>query len=71
MAEGESAGLALMEPLVGALAGYQPFHAARAELLARSGRLREAAESFGRALTFPINDVERRHLEKRLSEIDL
>ena len=70
MAEGESAGLALMEPLVGALAGYQPFHAARAELLARSGRLREAAESFGRALTFPINDVERRHLEKRLSEID-
>ena len=71
MAEGESAGLALMEPLAGALAGYQPFHAARAELLARSGRLREAAESFGRALTFPINDVERRHLEKRLSEIDL
>jgi RNA polymerase sigma-70 factor (ECF subfamily) len=71
MAEGESAGLALMDPLAGALAGYQPFHAARAELLARSGRLREAAESFGRALTFPINDVERRHLEKRLSEIDL
>jgi RNA polymerase sigma-70 factor (ECF subfamily) len=70
MAEGESAGLALMEPLAGALAGYQPFHAARAELLARSGRLREAAESFRIALGFPINDVERRHLEKRLSEIE-
>jgi RNA polymerase sigma-70 factor (ECF subfamily) len=70
MAEGESAGLALMEPLAGALAGYQPFHAARAELLARSGRHREAAETFRKALTFPINDVERRHLEKRLNEVE-
>lgn len=70
MAEDESAGLALMEPLAGALAGYQPFHAARAELLARAGRPVEAAESFRQALTFPINDVERRHLEKRLGEIE-
>lgn len=70
MAEGESAGLALMEPLAGALAGYQPFHAARAELLARAGRSAEAIENFRRALTFPINDVERRHLKKRLSEIE-
>jgi RNA polymerase sigma-70 factor (ECF subfamily) len=70
MAEGEPAGLALMEPLEAALDGYQPFHAARAELLARSGRLREAAESFHRALTFQINDVERRHLEKRLREVE-
>jgi RNA polymerase sigma-70 factor (ECF subfamily) len=70
MAESESAGLALMEPLAGALAGYQPFHAARAELLARAGRSAEAIENFRRALTFPINDVERRHLEKRLSETE-
>jgi RNA polymerase sigma-70 factor (ECF subfamily) len=70
MAEGESAGLALMEPLAEALAGYQPFHAARGELLARSGRHSEAAESFRKALTFPINDVERRHLARRLSEIE-
>jgi len=46
MAEGEPAGLALMEPLASVLAGYQPFHAARAELLARAGRATEAAESF-------------------------
>jgi RNA polymerase sigma-70 factor, ECF subfamily len=70
MAEGESAGLALMEPLTGVLAGYQPFHAARAELLARAGRSTEAAESFRTALTFPINDVERRHLERRLAEVE-
>jgi RNA polymerase sigma-70 factor (ECF subfamily) len=70
MAEDESAGLALMEPLAAVLAAYQPFHAARAELLARAGRSIEAAESFRKALTFPINDVERRHLVKRLSEIE-
>ncbi|HUP16652.1 MAG TPA: DUF6596 domain-containing protein [Acidimicrobiia bacterium] len=70
MAEGEPAGLALMEPLAGSLAGYQPFHAARAELLARAGRSAEAIENFRRSLTFPINDVERRHLEKRLSETE-
>jgi RNA polymerase sigma-70 factor (ECF subfamily) len=68
MAEGATAGLALMEPLARHLAGYQPFHAARAELLARSGRHREAAETFRTALGFAINDVERRHLEKRLGE---
>ena len=71
MSEGEPAGLALMEPLTGVLAGYQPFHAARAELLARAGRSTEAAESFRIALAFPINDVERRHLEKRLGEIEV
>ena len=68
MAEDESAGLALMEPLAGPLAGYQPFHASRAELLARAGRFPEAIDNFRHALGFPINDVERRHLEKRLSE---
>lgn len=67
MAKGESAGLALMGPLADSLAGYQPFHAARAELHARAGRHFEAAEGFRRALAFPLNEVERRHLEKRLA----
>ncbi len=70
MAEAEAAGLALMDPLSGPLANYQPFHVARGELLARTGRTIEAAQSFRTALGFPINDVERRHLEKRLSEVD-
>jgi RNA polymerase sigma-70 factor (ECF subfamily) len=70
MASDESAGLALMEPLAEALAGYQPFHAARAELLARAGHRLEAADSFREALGFPINEVERRHLQKRLAETE-
>ena len=68
MAENALAGLGLMEPLAEALAGYQPFHVARAELLARAGRHEEAADSFRKALAFPINEVERRHIEKRLAE---
>jgi RNA polymerase sigma-70 factor (ECF subfamily) len=70
MAVDESAGLALMEPLAGPLAAYQPFHAARAELLARCGRRPEAAASFRQALAFTINDVERRHLQKRLEDAE-
>ena len=70
MAEGASAGLAMMEPLTHALIGYQPFHAARAELLSRLGRRAEAAAGFRTALGFPINDVERRHLLKRLGEME-
>ena len=70
MAEDEAAGLTLMDPLSGPLANYQPFHVARGELLARAGRSTEAAQSFRTALGFPMNDVERRHLEKRLREVD-
>ena len=58
-----------MEPLTEALAGYQPFHAARAELL-RLGRRSEAAAGFRTALGFPVNEVERRHLHKRLVETE-
>ena len=47
--------------------GYQPFHVARGELLARAGRRPEAADSFRSALAFPINEVERRHIQKRLA----
>ena len=70
MAMGEPAGLALMEPLAESLAGYHPFHAAKGELLARAGRELEAVQSFHRALEFPLNEVERRHLQKRLKAID-
>ena len=70
IAENELTGLALMEPLAVALAAYQPFHAARAELLARVGLRLDAAESFRRALACPINEVERRHLQRRLDETE-
>jgi len=47
---------------------YQPFHAARADLLRRAGRRAEAAEAYRRALELTNNVAERRFLEERLGE---
>ncbi|MFD8819349.1 RNA polymerase sigma factor, partial [Streptomyces sp. NPDC059627] len=70
MAEGGAAGLALVAELEAAddLAGYHLLPATRADLLRRMGRLREAAESYERALESVENAAERRFLEKRLAE---
>jgi len=69
-AEGAEAGLqALGELEAGAnLDGYQPFHAARADLLRRAGRLDEAAGAYRRALDLSANAAERRFLEDRLKQ---
>ena len=66
-AAGPAAGLAVLDPLVGdpALAGYQPLHAARAELLARSGDRDGAAGAYRRAIELSTNAVERAELERR------
>lgn len=68
--DGPEAGLTLMSGLAGPLDGYQPFHASRAELLLRAGRNAEAAEGFRRALQFPLNESDRRHLEDRLAQVE-
>ncbi|WP_406431382.1 RNA polymerase sigma factor [Streptomyces sp. NBC_00631] len=70
MAEGGAAGLALVAELeaAGDLAGYHLLPATRADLLRRMGRMREAAESYARALESAENAAERRFLEKRLAE---
>lgn len=64
-------GLALLDDLAGdgALAGYHLYHAARADLLRRSGRSTEAAEAYRDALVICENEVERRYLERRLHEV--
>ncbi len=67
MRDGPEAGLALMDGLSASLEAYQPFHAARGELLLRAGRAHEAATSVERALAPRLNDIERRHLEERLA----
>jgi len=71
MAEGPSAGLALIDALATAddLANYHLLHAARADLLRRLGSLPQAAESYTRALALVTNDSERRFLERRLREV--
>jgi RNA polymerase sigma-70 factor (ECF subfamily) len=69
MADGPDAGLALMGPLADDLDRYHLFHAARAELLRRSGRSSEAQLAYQRALELVTNPVERRYLMQRLSGV--
>ncbi|MGA9278979.1 MAG: hypothetical protein WBV89_18670, partial [Ilumatobacter sp.] len=61
---GPGAGLdALDEMHAEALADYQSFHAARADLLARAGRRREARDSYDQAIQLSSNPTERAFLE--------
>jgi RNA polymerase sigma-70 factor (ECF subfamily) len=71
MASGPERGLAIVDGLSGSgdLDGYHLLHSTRGELLTRVGRAQEARTEFARALELATNDVDRRHLEKRLSEI--
>jgi RNA polymerase sigma-70 factor, ECF subfamily len=63
MAGDPRAGLALLEPLD--LDRYQPFHAARAELLLRAGDRTGADGAYARAIELSANAVERAELERR------
>jgi RNA polymerase sigma-70 factor (ECF subfamily) len=64
-------GLRLVDELDGGaeLDGYHLLPVARAELLRRLGRHAEAVQSYERALALVTNEAERRHLERRRSEI--
>jgi len=70
MVEGADPALALVDALGarGDLDGYHLFHATRADLLRRLGRMADAAGSYARAIALATNDSERRFLERRLSE---
>jgi RNA polymerase sigma-70 factor (ECF subfamily) len=71
MVSGPGAGLARLDALgaTGSLAGYHPFHAARADLLRRQGRYAEAAIAYRRALDLAGNAAERAFLTRRLAEV--
>jgi len=71
MADGPERGLRLIDNLTasGELNDYHLLHAARADLLRRSGSNKEAAASYTRALELTSNDAERRFLEKRLRSL--
>ena len=71
MADGPDAGLALMEPLADDLDRYHLFHAARADLLRRSGRTGEAKAAYQRALELVTNPIERKYLLRRVSQADV
>jgi RNA polymerase sigma-70 factor (ECF subfamily) len=68
MAYGPERGLAMVDAIAG-LDDYRLFHAARADLLRRAGRLGEAEPAYRRALELTDNPAERRFLEGRLAEL--
>ncbi len=70
-AEGPSAGLELLEALLGdpTLERYQPLHAAHAELLRRASDAPAAACAYERAIALTSNAVERAELERRLAAL--
>jgi RNA polymerase sigma-70 factor (ECF subfamily) len=63
---GPAAGLEALQSLdAGVLADYQPYYAARADLLARAGQPDAAAAAYDRAIELSANGTERRFLEAR------
>ena len=71
MAEGPERGLRLLDELqdVPLLAEYHLYHAARADLLRRAGRIGEARTAYEEALDRCGNEVEWRYLRRRLTEV--
>jgi RNA polymerase sigma factor (sigma-70 family) len=65
--DGPEVGLAALEPLAQRLDSYHLFHAARAELLRRTGRADDARDADRRALALTDNPAERRLLEARIA----
>jgi RNA polymerase sigma-70 factor (ECF subfamily) len=66
-ADGPQAGLDLLEQI--RLDDFHYLHAARAELLARVGRVAEAQDAYRRALELVHNEAERDLLRRRLDEL--
>jgi RNA polymerase sigma-70 factor (ECF subfamily) len=71
MRDGPAAGLNLIDGILerGDLEGYQPVHAARADLYRRLGRTAEARAAYERALALTRQEPERRFFEWRLGEL--
>lgn len=64
-ARGPKAGLALIAGLAGDLAGYQPFHAAQAEFLARAGNVEAARAAYDAAIALAPSEADRLYLDAR------
>ena len=63
---GPGAGIVALEVLdADRLAAYQPYHAARADLLARAGRSADAVAAYDHAISLTTNPVERRFLTEQ------
>ena len=71
MADGPAAGLDRLLRLDSQAQNFYPYHAARAELLRRTGQREAATEAYERAIALCGNAVERAQLERRLAETRL
>ena len=71
MSEGPARGLELLDQLKDchALDAYYLYHAARADLLRRLSRKKEAIAAYRDALSLTANAVERRYLRRRVNEL--
>ncbi len=71
MADGPLQGLALLDrsSLSKELSDYYLFHAARADLLRRAGRMNDARDAYTQALKLCLNERERTFLHHRLREV--
>jgi RNA polymerase sigma-70 factor (ECF subfamily) len=69
MAYGASVGLQRLLDLEDQADGYYPYHAARADLLRRTGQREAAAEAYEQALTLCSNNAERAYLQRRRAEM--
>jgi RNA polymerase sigma-70 factor (ECF subfamily) len=67
--DGPDVALAAVDRLEHALAGYHAYHAARADLLRRLGRVAEARAAYAAALERVESPVERDFLERRLNSL--
>jgi RNA polymerase sigma-70 factor (ECF subfamily) len=67
---GPAAGLAALAEIdTAALDNYQPYHAARADLLARAGQRAEAVGAYDRAIELTTNAVEREFLLRQVAAL--
>lgn len=69
MWKGPAAGLLLVDELEHELAEYHLWHAARADLLRRLDRTKDAGAAYRRALALVGSEPERRFLQRRLADL--
>ena len=70
MARGAPEGLQMLLRLESQADGFYPYHAARADLLRRTGQREAAADAYRRALELCGNRAERAYLQRRLEEVE-
>ncbi len=70
MRDGPTAGLALLDDIASQLPGIHLVPAARADLLRRAGRIREAQARYREAIPLAPTDAERAQLRHRLAELN-